>query len=114
MKGKLSQHGGWGQRSDWTQTRSAIAPQNHQSIEENSVAQTMTRGRVRIERGHKRVRAYLGGELAACEVYRIAPQEAAVLVLRGSRTAAIACWRLSRTPAANCWSNRSVPSACRI
>jgi uncharacterized protein (DUF427 family) len=29
------------------------------------VAETMTRGRVRVERGRKRVRAYLGGELAA-------------------------------------------------
>jgi uncharacterized protein (DUF427 family) len=29
------------------------------------VEQTMTRGRVRVERGRKRVRAYLGGELAA-------------------------------------------------
>ena len=52
--------------------------------------------------------------------HRIAPQEAAVLVLvlvlvlRGSRTAAITCWRLSRTPAAKSWSNRSAPSASRI
>jgi uncharacterized protein (DUF427 family) len=29
------------------------------------VEQTMTRGRVRVEHGRKRVRAYLGGELAA-------------------------------------------------
>ena len=29
------------------------------------MAETMTRGRVRVEHGHKRVRAYLGGELVA-------------------------------------------------
>jgi len=51
---------------------------------------------------------------AACEVYPIAPQEAAVLVLCRSRAAAIACWRLSWMPAAKAWSNRSAPSACRI
>jgi uncharacterized protein (DUF427 family) len=32
---------------------------------ENSAAGTITRGQVRVEHGRKRVRAYLGGELAA-------------------------------------------------
>jgi hypothetical protein len=39
----------------------------------------MTRGRVRAEHGRKRVRAYLGGELAADTTSRLSPRDAALL-----------------------------------
>jgi len=45
--------------------RPALRAASRNHSKENSVARTLVGGRVRVEHGRKRVRAYLGGELAA-------------------------------------------------